>query len=227
MVADAGVSLLAGAVFGLALAAPPGPMNAVIATETVVGGWQAGVRAGLGAMAADALFALLALAGAVAVVERFPTLRAAMVAAGGALMLYFALGAAQSVEATLAETQPTPDTRRGFTKAFVLALTNPYQVLFWLTVGIGLLDPGRLDVLARLPVVGDALAGTVVVRTGSPALFVGLFGGIAVWIVAFPATLVATRRRVDAAAPLVAAASAVVLGGFGLLFLWTGLTTLL
>ena len=219
MVTDAGVSILAGA-------APPGSMNAVIATETIGGGWPAGVRAGLGAMAADALFALLALAGAVTVVERLPTLRAAMVTAGGALMLYFALGAARSVEATLAETQPASDTRRGFTKAFVLALTNPYQVLFWLTVGIGLLDSGRLDVLARLPVVGDTLAGTVVVQTGSPALFVGLFGGIAVWVVGFPAALVATRRRVDAAAPLVAGASAVVLAGFGLLFLWNGLTAI-
>ena len=36
------VTLGAGVVFGLALAAPPGPMNAVIAEESVLRGWFAG-----------------------------------------------------------------------------------------------------------------------------------------------------------------------------------------
>jgi threonine/homoserine/homoserine lactone efflux protein len=224
MVAEVGVSLLAGAAFGLALAAPPGPMNAIIAEESVVRGWLAGVTAGLGAMTADLLFAALALAGVVTVVERVAWLRAAMLALGGALMLYFAVDAARSVEATRAETDPGDS--RGFRKALVLGLTNPYQILFWLTVGIGLLDPGQLDVLAHLPAVGDALAGVVVVPTGSLALFVGIFGGIAVWIVSFPAALVATGRRVDAATPLVAAGSALVLAGFGAVFLFEGATAL-
>ena len=218
------VSLAAGVVFGLALAAPPGPMNAVIAEESAVRGWLAGFRAGLGAMSADIVFLVLALAGAVTVVDRYPRLRGAMVTVGGLLMLYFAIDAARSVSATLAGEDA--GTGRGFSKAFVLGLTNPYQILFWLTVGIGLLDPGQLDVLASLPVVGDALAGTVVVQTGSVALVVGLFGGVLVWIVAFPAALVAAGRRLEAAVPLVAAASALVLAGFGLLFLWDGLLTL-
>ena len=58
-------TLAVGAVFGLALAAPPGPMNAVIAEESVVRGWFAGVRAGLGAAIADVLFFALAYLGLV------------------------------------------------------------------------------------------------------------------------------------------------------------------
>ncbi|PSQ61766.1 MAG: lysine transporter LysE [Halobacteriales archaeon SW_8_66_22] len=175
-------------VFGLALAAPPGPMNAIIAEESVVRGWGAGFRAGLGAMLADAVFFVLALIGVVAVVERFPTLRAGMVTAGGVLMLYFAVGAARDA---------------------------------------GLLKPGEIDVLSYVPVAGDALAGTMVVATGSPALLAGLFGGIVVWIVGFPGALVAGRRRVDAFAPLVAIGSALVLAGFGVFFLWDGIGSLL
>jgi len=220
------VTFGAGAVFGLALAAPPGPMNAVIAEESVVRGWPAGFRAGLGAMIADLIFFLLALAGLVAVVDQFPTLRAGMVMAGGVLMLYFALGAARNVEASLTAEAETA-AGRGFQKAFVLALTNPYQILFWLTVGVALLDPGQVDVLSHTPFVGDSLVGVLVVETGSPALLVGLFGGIVAWIVGFPAALVAGRRRVDAFAPLVAAGSAVVLAGFGLFFLWDGATAFL
>ena len=226
MVLETVTTLLAGAVFGLALAAPPGPMNAVIAEESVVYGWRAGFTAGLGAMTADVAFFLLSVAGVVAVVDRVPLLRAGMVGAGGLLMLYFAYGAARDVTATLAP-EGSSGTSAGFRKALVLALTNPYQVVFWLTVGVGLLQPGTVDVLGETPYVGDALAGLLVVRTGSPALLVGLFGGIVVWIVGFPALLVAGTRRVDRATPVVTGVSAVVLAGFGVAFLWDATRLLL
>jgi len=198
-------TLAAGVVFGLALAAPPGPMNAVIAEESVLRGWRSGFRAGLGAMTADLIFLGLALLGAVTVIERAPTVRNAMVAVGGVLMLYFAYGAARGARQTF-RASTAPDSR-GFSKAFVLALTNPYQILFWLTVGVGLLAPGL-----------------VVVETGHPALLVGLFGGIAVWIVGFPAALTAAEKRMEAAAPAVAGLSAGVLTLFGAYFLYDAAT---
>ena len=207
-------TFLAGVVFGLALAAPPGPMNAVIAEESVLRGWRSGFRAGLGAMTADLVFLVLALVGVVAVVERVPAVRNGMVAVGGLLMLYFAYGALQGASESF---RSSTSGGRGFAKAFVLALTNPYQILFWLTVGVGLLAPGSVDVLAYA---ADALAGVVVVETGHPALLVGLFGGIAVWIVGFPAALVAAEQRMENAAPVVAVLSAGVLALFGAYFLY-------
>lgn len=244
-------TLLAGAVFGLALAAPPGPMNAVIAEESVLRGWMAGLKAGLGAGLADFVFFLLALGGAVRVVNRSTLLKGVLFGVGGLLMLYFAYGAAKGVQATFAPdsvgaevgsgaekgespagvdiegrspsgSQPLADDlgeSTGFRRAFALALTNPYQILFWLTVGVGLLDPGQLDVLAVLPVVGADLTGLLVVETGSAALIVGLFGGIGLWLACFPAALVQAGRRTESFAPAVAAASALVLGGFGVTYL--------
>jgi len=226
MLAETVVTFGAGIAFGLALAAPPGPMNAIIAQESVVRGRLAGFRAGLGAMAADFVFFLLALAGTVTVVESRPTLRAAMVTVGGVLMLYFAVGAVRSADQTLTGGE-LEATARSFSKTFVLALTNPYQILFWLTVGIGLLKPGRLDVLGYTPYVGDTLTGILIVETGSPILIAGLFGGIVLWITSFPTLLVAGRERIDALAPAVAGLSAVVLAGFGVLFLYDGLGSLL
>jgi threonine/homoserine/homoserine lactone efflux protein len=211
-------SAFAGVVFGLALAAPPGPMNAIIAEESVVRGWLSGFVAGLGAMTADAVFFVLALAGAVTVVQRAPTLQAVMVGVGGVLMLYFAYDAAREALASEQFLHDAEADSRGFRRAFVLALTNPYQIVFWITVGVALLEPGQLDVLAETPYVGADLAGLLVVETGSPALLVGFFGGIVVWITGFPATLVAAGRRVDAFAPAVAALSALVLAGFGVVF---------
>ncbi|MFC7097960.1 LysE family translocator [Halobaculum marinum] len=212
-------SLLAGVVFGLALAAPPGPMNAVIAEESVLRGWTAGVRAGLGAATADAIFFVLALVGAVGFLNRAPLIKGVMVGVGGLLMLYYAYGAAREVRGSFlgVDTDIVDDESAGFRKALALALANPYQVLFWLTVGVGLLEPGRVDVFAAAEVA--ELAGALVVETGSPALVVGFFGGIGLWVTGFPGALVAARRRVEALAPAVAALSALLLAAFGVLFL--------
>lgn len=246
------VTLAAGVVFGVALAAPPGPMNAIIAEESVLRGWFAGFKAGLGAMSADAIFFVLAALGVVAFVEQYPLIRAVMVGIGGVLMLYFAYDAASDVQSSFrgsldagpdaegatdagttadgkraADAEATPDVGAGtgFRKAFVLALTNPYQVLFWLTVGVGLLEPGRVDVLGATPYVGTDLAGLLVVETGTPALLVGFFLGIGIWIVVFPASLVTAGRRLERFARTVAYLSAAVLAGFGLWFLGDAVRT--
>jgi threonine/homoserine/homoserine lactone efflux protein len=213
-------TVLAGVVFGLAVAAPPGPMNAVIAEESVLRGWLSGVWAGLGAMAADACFFVLALVGVVAVVERVPAVRGAAFAVGGLLMLYFAYGAARDASD---ERETASGERRGFGKAFALAITNPFQVVFWLTVGVGMLEPGTIDVLE--PLSAD-LAGVLVVSTGSPALVVGFFAGITGWIIGFPTTLVAAERRAVGIGSTVAYASALVLAGFGVAFLGEALSML-
>jgi len=207
---------LGGVIFGLALAAPPGPMNAVIAEESALRGWRAGLFAGLGAMTADICFLALSLIGVATVVTETPGLRRAMVAGGALLMLWFAYGAVKDANA-LSSVEATPGESRGFRKALLLALTNPYQVVFWLTVGVGLLQPGTIDVLSSLPVVGAP--GLLVVQTGHPVLLLGLFGGIGLWITGFPAAIVAARRRVEQLAPVVAWVSALLLAGFGLLFL--------
>ncbi|ELY50794.1 LysE family translocator [Natronococcus jeotgali] len=215
-------TVLAGVVFGIALAAPPGPMNAIIAEESVVRGWTAGFRAGLGAMLADVLFFVLTLAGVVAVIDRYPLARPVLYLFGGVLMCYFAVGAVREARAANSFTDGGRGASTGFRKTFALSLTNPYQIGFWLTAGVGLLRPGTLDVLAHVPAVGAALEGALVVETGSPALLVGFFGGIALWIVAYPAGLASAGRRVDALAPIVAAGSALVLAGFGVVFLAVG-----
>ncbi|MFC7075694.1 LysE family translocator [Haloarcula halophila] len=214
---------IGGVLFGLALAAPPGPMNAVIAEESAVRGWRAGFTAGLGAMTADACFFVLAVLGAATVVTNTPGLRRVMIAGGGLLMLWFAYGAVGEANALSTAEADVDEESQGFRKALVLALTNPYQVAFWLTVGIGLLETGSVDVLSYLPFVGADLGGLLVVQTGHPVLLAGFFGGIVVWITGFPAAIVAARRRVERLAPIVAWASALVLASSGVLFLFEAL----
>lgn len=211
------LTFVAGVVFGVALAAPPGPMNAVIAKESVTHGWHSGVRAGLGAMTADLCFLCGALLGVVALIGQYPVLRGVMLAIGGVLMLVFAYGAVSDLRTGSGfSVQHEETTGRGFRKAFALAITNPYQVLFWLTIGTALLDPGTVDVLAPL---STSFAGQFVVQTGSPVLLIGLFGGITIWIVGFPAAILTAERRMAVLSPLIAGGSALLLSGFGVYFL--------
>jgi hypothetical protein len=71
------------------------------------------------------------------------------------------------------------------------------------------------------------LSGALVVETGTPALIVGFFLGIALWIIGFPASLVSAGHRLDRLARTIAYLSSAVLAGFGLWFLADAAGTLL
>lgn len=215
-------SVAAGFIFGLALAVPPGPMNAIIAEESVTRGWRAGAFAGAGAMLADVVFFLVALAGVAAILDVLTVIEAPLLLVGGLLMLVFAAGAGKAALATTEYTDQSVDRRTtGFQKALILGLTNPFQLAFWVTVGVALVRPGTIDI-------GDHtdLIGSLVVQTGSLGLLGGFFAAIVVWITLYPAALVALGDRVDAAAPVIAAGSALLLGAFGAGFVYLGVTGL-
>ncbi|MFW6458011.1 MAG: LysE family translocator [Halodesulfurarchaeum sp.] len=205
-------SLLGGALLGLSLAAPPGPMNAVIAEETVNRGWRSGFAAGLGAMTADGLFFVLAIIGLVTFIREAPTVRGVMVGIGGVLMFYFAYSAIQGA----GEFRNSRGTEHaGFAKAFALAVTNPYQITWWLTAGVGLLEPGTIEAFGYS---FAAANGTLTVG--------GFFGGIVLWITLFPAALRKAGETVDAFGRIVAYGSGLVLVWFGVVFIWDAATTL-
>lgn len=206
------LSLLAGVALGLSLAAPPGPMNALIANESVVRGWKAGFWAGLGAMTADTVFFVLAYGGVVAFLQHAPTLQAGMKVAGGLLLCYFAYGAAKSAHGGAERT----DVRAGFRKTFLAALTNPMQIVWWLTAGVALLDPGTVEAFGYAVTVSN---GTLTV--------VGFFCGILCWITVFPAVLRVAGEKVASLERVVGYGSAVVLVAFGGLFVAGSLPTLL
>jgi len=200
-------SVFVGALLALSLVAPPGPMNAVIAEESVVRGWFSGFRAGMGAFSSDAVFCVLAFSGA-ATLATSSEVRAAMALAGGVLMLYLAY---LSVREARAETTVVEDSR-GFLKAFVLGLTNPYQIGWWLTAGVALVHPAPVEVLGSTFVAGGV------------EVFIGFFGGILLWITVFPAALVRAEARLESLERWVGYASAAVLVAFGFVFVYYAVT---
>ena len=199
------VSVFVGGALAFSLVAPPGPMNALIADETVARGWTAGVRAGLGAFVADAVFCALAFSGA-ATVAGSTAVRIVASLVGGVFMLYLAYAAVRDVhkEATVGS--------RGFLKALFLGLTNPYQIGWWLTAGVSIVRPSSVD-----------LAGMTVV-VGGITVLVGFFLGIVVWITAFPALLVRVGERLEEFKKPVGYVSAAILAFFGVVFIYYATT---
>ena len=145
-----------GLALGFSLTVPPGPMNALIASRAVRSLRQ-GIVTGLGAMSADAVLgaAIFALSSGVdlhAVVREVYVL-------GAVVMGYL------GIRLLLARGPPTPAAAgdaRTFSTALGVGLSNPFQILWWLTAGLGFAYLGGLVLLG------------------------GLFGAIAIWIVLFP-----------------------------------------
>jgi threonine/homoserine/homoserine lactone efflux protein len=145
-----------GLLLGFSLTIPPGPMNALIAAQSVAS-MRRGVITGLGAMSAD-----LVLGVAVYLLESHVDLhdyvRWVYVIGCGVMAFFGYRLLARGREGAAPETGGL----RTYSAAFGVGISNPFQILWWLTAGLAF-----------------AYLGGIV-------LFLGLFGAIAVWICVFP-----------------------------------------
>ncbi len=171
MVLDLFAATGAGTVIGLSLAAPPGPVNAIIASQSVLRSWRAGFLVGCGAMTADAGFLLLSVLANSFLLNTlawFPIV--ALV--GTAVLAFFAVGAARAWNRaeSVMEAASAPHAK-SYATGLVTNLTSPYPILWWLT------------------------AGLVLIAQLGPAVLVGFFSGILLWIAAFPFALRVAQQR--------------------------------
>lgn len=200
MVLESLASIGAGLVIGWSLAAPPGPVNAVIASSAVTRSWRGGFLVGVGAMTADAFFLVLCVLAHEALLGLhgiFPVIAAL----GAAVLLFFAWRAARAWSRPIEATPSGP--RFGassFATGLVMNLTSPYPIVWWLTVGIVLIDELGLLVL------------------------VGFFVGLLSWTSAFPYVLRAAQKRFARTYHAVLAFSIVTLVAFAAWLAWTALT---
>lgn len=179
-----------GLALGFSLTIPPGPMNAFMAFQSVRA-TRYGITAGLGAMSAD-LFLGIVVYGLHATFDLSADLRWVYLL-GAAVLIFLGIGLVRRKDVAPPETTPG---LRTYTKALALGVSNPFQIVWWLTVGLA---------FAYL---------------GGWVLFVGLFGAIAVWVVLFPwAVHLGTERRPGVARAVVLI-SAVLIFGFAAYFLF-------
>jgi len=125
-----------GLLLGLSLAAPPGPVNALIALRSLRRALR-GFMVGLGALSADMTYltALLLLEGSVPRSFLKP-----LGLAGALLMLYMGLSALRSHGASTAARleEFTDSYLRDYLVGLGMGISNPFQAAWWLTAGLTL-----------------------------------------------------------------------------------------
>ena len=207
---DALTVLAFGFGLGLTLAAPPGPIMALSAERLVHRGYLAGFLVILGAIVADATHLLLVALGVIPLVTRVPGLLALLTLAGALLLLYFAYGAWRTARRPpagrdLAEAPPPKSRllrfiRGGFATGYVLAITSPFNIAWWLSVG-----------------------GPLMSNHGW-VLFLGFFAALFGYSLFFLAVVQWASGRVKGIVTVVSYTSAVLLALFALRLIYTGVT---
>jgi len=131
--------ILKGFLVGVLVAVPLGPVGLLCFQRLLHDGPQAGLISGLGAAAADALYACIAGCGLAAFSDFILSQQAVLRLAGGFFLVYLGVRAwrepfqAQARPAALSRTlAPGRDLKRSFLSTFLFTLTNPFLLLiFW------------------------------------------------------------------------------------------------
>lgn len=189
-----------GILLSWSLAAPPGPINALMAQTAASRGFWAGWLIGLGAVAGDAAMLALTGFGVLRVIDALPWLKFGSALLGGVLMGYFAFQAWRHARdpALRASSSPT------FLKAFVIVVTSPYNWGWWLTAGSSMFR-----------FVGNAWL-----------LALGFVVGILGWTVFWSGLATLGATRIKRFSEFVSYAAAIVLAIFAALMLYYAATLL-
>ena len=196
-------AVLAGTGIGLSLATPPGPVNAIIASQTVTRSWRAGFLVGMGATTADTIFLAVSIVAhsAVASIQGWVPIIALL---GAGVMTYFAWDTVRALRraADIVESKPE-EHAKSYATGLSVNITSPYPILWWLTAGLVLID-----------------------QLG-PAVLVGFFSGLLLWISIFPLALREAQRRIARTYQAVLVFSIVCLAAFAAWLVWFAVAALL
>ena len=122
---------LAGALLGLSLAAPPGPVTAIMASASLHGRVKEAFLTACGAITADFCWLSLSVLGALALLGAHPRWMGVLGLGGAALLLWMAWGAWRSAKAGLKDSRTPGSWKLGF----MTVLTSPFSLAWWLANG--------------------------------------------------------------------------------------------
>jgi len=129
--------IVSGWLIGIAIALPVGPVITELIRRGLAGGFLQGWLVGLGAAASHAILVALTLLGVVTLLDR--PLWHIVLGAGGVLVLGYLGVDALRASAALPAIEDKPLTRHPFVVGFGIGIANPITLLWFLTVGGGLI----------------------------------------------------------------------------------------
>ena len=164
-----------GLVMGLAAGLAPGPLLALVVSETLKHGINAGVRVSLAPIVTDAPIVVVVLL-VVNQVSRFDYVVGVLSLLGCLYVLYMAYDTAVCKESTTPDTEASSNS---LTRGVITNVLSPHPYLFWLTVGapaiiksanVSSIAPVLFIVGFYLPLVGSKVILALVVGRYRAAL---------------------------------------------------------
>ncbi|MQR97112.1 amino acid transporter [Fictibacillus phosphorivorans] len=198
---------------GLSLAAPIGPVNAAQMDRGIkYGFWQAWM-VGLGATVADALYMLMVYMGLVSYINT-PFIKTFLWLFGSFVLLYTGMETFKkaAIEKKSSQQDYTVHNSRSFMAGFLMSLTNPLTILFWLGI------------------YGSILAETATKYSLEDLLLysTAIFSGILLWDFAMAIVSSSFRKMLaDRILNWISKLSGLSLIGFGFYFGYRGISFLL
>jgi threonine/homoserine/homoserine lactone efflux protein len=178
--------LLRGALAGLAISAPVGPVNVLCISRTLVKGRRAGLVSGLGAASADTVYG--AIAGfSISIVIQFLTREEFWIRlVGGFLMIGIGIVYLFRRPPSLKDDQRDDSAHSQYFSTFILTLTNPTVVLSFIAVLAALGLGHHKTYWSTLVLVGGIFAGAmlwwIVLATGASHFRDRLDDGAMLWM---------------------------------------------
>jgi L-lysine exporter family protein LysE/ArgO len=188
---------------GLSLSAPIGPINAAQINKGIRNGFMSAWLVGVGAMVADVCFMLLIYFGLSQVIN-IPIIKTFLWLFGCFVLIYTGIESIITAKNTIVIDQRTNETyQKSFFTGFLMALSNPLNILFWLGI------------------YGSILANTMN-QLGASKLLIystGIFLGILIWDFVM-ASVASSLRQIGSRKFLtyISYIAGIVLIGFGIYF---------
>ncbi|MGE0239988.1 MAG: LysE family translocator [Parvibaculaceae bacterium] len=148
--------------FGLAVAAPVGPMSILCMRRSLTLGWRNGLATGFGIAMGDGLYAAVAALGLTGISAFMLAYDRPLHLAAGLFLLYLGLKTFWRSDDDGATAAPTSaSTVRAFWGSLLLTLTNPPTIIMFAAIFAALAPKGGFDPASALATVGGVILGSL------------------------------------------------------------------
>lgn len=198
---------LKGLIFGITMAAIPGPILFLIIQRTLTEGILVGFACGLGAVSADTVYALIAIAGLSVVTQFFLAYQTWLAIAGGLFLVYLGITTLRQEikEITPSHEQGSGSLVSAWFTTFLLTITNPITIVAYGMIFAALGGNKQSETYAMM-------TGVIL---GAIIIFLGMVGFLAYFRQKIPLTILSRINKI----------AGLILIGFGLTTLYTVVRT--